>query len=198
MSDLGFRLFKARGEVIQDELDFATGKLKINGVAVESGLPVPGVIATADEINKLAGLAENAGITLLQEVLFTADGAGTYTGTIALPAGARIIDIGVEGVALWDSATSASMIVGDDADADGFFTATDLKATDLLVGEINNIEHPGGKAGAYIAGEQRVLRSSAARNIIGVITADGAGSAGRTRMYVFYAVPAVVANAAKT
>ncbi|MBW2645099.1 MAG: hypothetical protein JRE23_02770 [Deltaproteobacteria bacterium] len=127
--------------------------------------------------------------TVTAEVLFTEAGAGTYTGTIALPAGSRIIDIGVDGQALWTAGTSASMIVGDDSDPDGFFTATNLKATDLLAGEINNIEHPGGKAGAYIASEQRKLYSAAARNIIGVATSVGAGTAGRTRMYVVYATP---------
>ena len=131
--------------------------------------------------------------TVTAEVLFTEAGAGTYTGTIALPAGSRIIDIGVDGQALWTAATSASMIVGDDDDDDGFFTATNLKATDLLAGEINNIEHPGGKAGAYIASEQRVLYSADARNIIGKVTSVGAGTAGRTRMYVVYATPTTVA-----
>jgi hypothetical protein len=120
-------------------------------------------------------------------------GAGTYTGTIPLPAGARIIDIGVDGQAVWTAATSASLIVGDDDEDDGFFTATNLKATDLLAGEINNIEHPGGTAGAYIVSEQRVLYSATARNVIGVVTSEGAGTAGRTRLYVVYGVVAAVA-----
>ena len=129
----------------------------------------------------------------LKEVLFTEEGAGVYTGSITLPAGSRIIDIGVEAMALWDAVTSASMVVGDAATADGFFAATDVKATDLLVGETNNIEHPGGKAGAYIASEQRVLYSVTARVITGTITSVGAGTAGRTRMYVCYATPVTTA-----
>lgn len=132
----------------------------------------------------------------LASVLFTqTSGNGTYTGTIALPAGSRIVDLGVDGQALW-TGTSASMIVGDAADDDGFFVATDLAATDLLAGEINNLEHPGGKAGVYIASEQRVLFSSAARSVIGKVTQVGTGTAGRTRLYVVYAV-AVTANATK-
>ena len=126
---------------------------------------------------------------LMQELYFVETGAGTYTGTMTLPAGSRIVDIGVDGRALWTAATSASMIVGDDADPDGFFVATDLKATALLAGEINNIEHPGGLAGAYIASEQRVLYSTAVRNIVAVATSVGAGTAGRTRVYVVYAAP---------
>lgn len=124
----------------------------------------------------------------LAECLFTEAGAGTYTGTIALPAGARIVDLGVDAQVLWAAATSASLIVGDDADPDGFFVATNLKATDALAGEINNLEHPGGKAGVYIASEQRVLYQATARNVIGVVTSVGAGTAGRTRLYVVYAV----------
>lgn len=133
--------------------------------------------------------------TLTQEVTFTeTSGGGTYTGTMALPAGARIIDIGCDGQALWNSAGACALIVGDGADPDGFFISTDLKAIDLLAGEINNLEHPGGKAGVYIAAEQRNLYSASARNIIAVVTqASGTGTAGRTRVYVTYSVPTAVA-----
>ena len=156
------------------------GAFKLAGVAITP---------TAAELNKSASIAATAYQTVMSEVLFTEAGAGTYTGTIALPAGSRIIDIGVDGQAVWTAGTSASIIVGDGDDPDGFFTETNLKATDLLAGEINNIEHPGGLAGAYIVSEQRKLYSAAARNIIGVATSVGAGTAGRTRMYVCYATP---------
>lgn len=136
-------------------------------------------------------------VTMTDSILFTqTTGDGTYTGTIALPAGSRIIDIGCDGQVLWNAGTSASLIVGDGADPDGFFVATNLNATDLLAGEINNLEHPGGKAGVYIALEQRLLYSAAARDIIAVVTQVGAGTAGRTRVYVTYAVAAVT-NATK-
>ena len=156
------------------------GAFKLAGVAITP---------TAAELNKSASIAATAYQTVMSEVLFTEAGAGTYTGTIALPAGSRIIDIGVDGQAVWTAETSASMIVGDASNDDGFFEATNLKATALLAGEINNIEHPGGLAGAYIVNEQRKLYSAAARNIIGVATSVGAGTAGRTRMYVCYATP---------
>lgn len=132
---------------------------------------------------------------LLQSVLFTETaGAGVYTGTMVLPAGARIIDIGCDALALWNPVTSASLKVGDGSDDDGFFVATDLMATDLLAGEINNIQHPGGKAGVFIAAEQRNLFSATARSIIAVVTTVGAsGTTGRLRVYVAYAVPTAVA-----
>jgi hypothetical protein len=74
------------------------------------------------------------------------------------------------------------------------FPQTNLKATDLLAGEINNLEHPGGLAGTYIASEQRNLYSASARSIIAVVTqASGTGTLGRTRVYVTYVVPTATA-----
>lgn len=157
------------------------------------GVPLLSVTATAAEINKLDGINPTGYVVAMEEVTFTqTSGDGTYTGTIALPAGSQILDVAVHGIALWDG-TSASLVVGDGASANGFFLATDLKATALLAGEVNDIEHPGGLAGAYIASEQRVLYSSAARNVIGVITQVGTGTLGRTRLVVHYANPTAVA-----
>lgn len=151
------------------------------------GLSIDGAsVHTFDENGLVGGVR-------LAEVTFTqTSGAGDYTGTIALPAGSRILDIGVDGQALWDG-TSATLIVGDDTDPDGFFLETDLTAVDLLAGEVNSIEHPGGLAGAYIASEQRVLFSAVARNVIGVISQVGTGTLGRTRLYVAYSVVSATA-----
>jgi hypothetical protein len=178
---------------------------EFTNVQIKRGLMLDEVALTATftEINQLASaglsaaelaklnIAAAASITLTQEVTFTeTSGAGTYTGTMALPAGSRIIDIGCDGQVLWNSAGACALVVGDAGAADGFFTSTDLKATDLLAGEINNLEHPGGKAGTYIASEQRNLYSATARDIIAVVTqASGTGTAGRTRVYVTYAIP---------
>lgn len=151
--------------------------------AGKMGIAVAGVEVGELNAQGLAGGVKHA------EVLFTETGAGTYTGTIELPAGSRIIDIGVDGIAVWNSAGACAIVVGDGASANGFFTSTNLKATDLEAGEINNLEHPGGKAGTYIASEQRVLYSASARDVIGVVTAaSGSGTLGRTRLYVVYAV----------
>lgn len=125
--------------------------------------------------------------------VFQAAGAHVWTATLPLPAGSIIHDIGLIGVALWTAGTSASAIVGDDVDPDGFFTATDLKATDLLAGETNNIEHPGGKAGAYIASEQRLIYQATERNIVGVVTQVGTSNVGTTVMYVMYSTPQLFA-----
>lgn len=131
-----------------------------------------------------------------QELTFTeTTGAGTYTGNVAVPAGATLLDIIVNGVALWDTATSATLIVGDGTDPDGYYTGVNLKATDLLAGESISFALAGGKAGAYIANSQVSPRyAAAARTISAVVTTVGAsGSAGRTRMVVIYCDPGDVA-----
>jgi hypothetical protein len=124
------------------------------------------------------------------EVTFTEDGAGTYTGSVNVPAGAILIDIIVNGVALWAAGSSATMSVGDAANDDGYYTAVNLKATDLLAGESISFALAGGKAGAYIANSQVSPRYSAsARVISGIVTSVGAGTTGRTRMCVIFTLP---------
>lgn len=143
-------------------------------------------------ISYLNGQAMPAGGGVVQAVerTFAENGAGTYTASVEVPAGATLHDIIVNGVALWAAVTSAVMKVGDAADDDGYYTAVNLKATDLLAGESISFALAGGKAGAYIANSQVSPRYSAtARTISGVITSIGAGTAGRTRMQVVYSTP---------
>ncbi|MCC6271415.1 MAG: hypothetical protein IT190_09065 [Microbacteriaceae bacterium] len=145
------------------------------------------ISATAAELNQLDGVAP----VVAAEVTFTETaGAGTYTGSVALPAGATLLDIIVSGVALWDNAGACTLIVGDEGNDDGYYTGVNLKATDLLAGESLSFALAGGKAGAYIANSQVSPRYSAtARTISGIITtASTGGGAGRTRMTVVYTV----------
>jgi hypothetical protein len=133
-----------------------------------------------------------------EEVTYTETGAGTYTGSVDVPAGATILNVIVNGVALWTAGTTALMDVGDAADPNGYYAAVDLKATDLLAGESIAFESAGGKAGAYIANSQVSPRYSAtARVISGVVVSVGAGTAGRTRMSVLYTMPATTVTATK-
>lgn len=134
-----------------------------------------------------------------EEILLTETAAaGVYTGEVAMPAGATLVDVIVNGVALWAATTSATLIVGDGDDPDGFFTGVNLKATDLLAGESLSLALAGGKAGAYIANSQVSPRYSAtAREVIAEVTTVGAaGATGRTRVVVVYTLPRVV-NAVK-
>lgn len=123
------------------------------------------------------------------EVSFTeTSGSGVYTGSVTVPAGASILDVLVNGVALWDNAGTATLKVGDVADDDGYFTGVNLKTTDLLAGESLSFALAGGKAGAYIANSQVSPRYSAtARVVSGIITTSSTGgTAGRTRMTVIW------------
>ena len=173
------------------ELDIESGgSLKMAGTALTP---------TAAEFNRLAGLGGTP--IFCKEVAFTETaGAGTYTGSVAIPAGATILDIIVNGVALWDNAGTATMKVGDATDDDGYFTAINLKATDLLAGESLSFESAGGKAGAYIANSQVSPRySDSARTISGIVTtASTGGTAGRTRMTVVWSMPVAADISAAT
>ena len=123
------------------------------------------------------------------------NGAGTYTADFKLPPNATLIDIIVEAEALWTAATSAVIDVGDTNDPDGYFSAVNLKATDLLAGEsisLGSTQVNGGDGAAYvIVGTSTHLNrrfSADARTITAVVTSVGAGTAGRTRVTVVYAV----------
>lgn len=141
-------------------------------------------------------LAAKARRIMTAELTFTETaGAGTYTGEVAIPAGAWLLDIMVQNVALWTAATSASLEVGDATDPDGFYTAVDLKATDLLAGETLSFAKAGGVEGAYITATHVLGRYSAAARVItaSVVTVGGSGTAGRTRVLVQYLDPGDVA-----
>lgn len=149
-----------------------------------------GLTATVAELNRLASIGGTP--VRSAEVTFTeTTGAGVYTGSVTIPAGATILDIIINGVALWTATTSATLKVGDVADDDGFYTAVDLKATDLLAGESLSFALAGGKAGAYIANSQVSPRYSASSRVIsGIVTTVGAaGNAGRSRMTVIWSLP---------
>lgn len=131
------------------------------------------------------------GGVVAKEVTFTETaGSGTYTGSVTVPAGATLLDIIVNGVALWTNAGACTMKVGDAGTDNGYYTGIDLKATDLLAGESLSFALAGGKVGAYIANSQVSPRYSAtARVISGIITtASTGGGAGRTRMTVLYSL----------
>lgn len=144
-----------------------------------------------------AGFNPVAGIHAEMVTFTETSGAGTYTGAVSLPAGATLLDIIIDGVALWGASSSAALIVGDDSDSDGFYASTNLKATDLLAGESLSFAQSGGKAGAYQTGtgtHWASRYSASARTITGTVTTVGTGgTTGRTRMTVVYCLPRVKA-----
>jgi len=134
------------------------------------------------------------------EVTFTqTSAAGTYTGSVSVPAGSTIIDIQVRSTVLWNAGTSSTMKVGD-TDDDGWYTGIDLQATDLVVGEVIRFGSTGGKEGVYIVvatGAQNASYSASARLVTGIITTVGTGTAGRTRMLVLFTSPPTTTAATK-
>lgn len=141
------------------------------------------------------------GLLITKVVAFTENATSTtHTGTIAIPAGAWLHGVRVVNQALWGGGT-ATMKVGDTADDDGYFIGVDLKATDLLVGEVLDTHSStlwGGKEGAYLvaASGRRGPTSTnfgeyyaAGSNITGIITVGTpAVTTGRTFMLVTYSV----------
>lgn len=138
---------------------------------------------------------------LAESLYFVENGAGTYTGDVVIPEGATLIDIIVTGIALWGAATSASLVVGDTTTPNGYFVATNLKATDLLAGESLSFGLPGGLYGADIApndataatlilgqaGQVKRRVTTAERTMRATVTSVGAGTTGRTRVTFVYA-----------
>ena len=141
------------------------------------------------------GASEAQGLVQAREVYFVETASETHTGAIAVPAGAWITDIIVQAEALWTAATSASLEVGDGDDPDGFYTAVDLKATDLIVSggkQTISFATTGGVEGAYLVGSATHwtgLYNASARTITATIAKVGSGTAGRTRMIVVYVTP---------
>jgi hypothetical protein len=171
------------------------GKYKVNDGVDRTVFDEAGYLYQRDTKVTATGAQLNA--CKMETVLFTEAGAGTYNGTVALPAGSIIVDIIIHGAVLWAAATSAVMKVGDAVDDDGFFTGVNLKATDLLAGESISFAHAGGKQGADVdvtAAGAHVRRRwlATARNIIGSVTSVGAGTAGRTYMTVIYTTPTLI------
>lgn len=154
----------------------------------------------------ITGLSGAGNVVTLSSLLTEAAAATSYTSTFTIPAGAVVHNIRVIAQALWNG-TSAVLKVGDTADDDGFFTGVDLKATDLLVGEVLSMEDGdlwGGKNGAYLVaatGQRGPVATNfgqyyAAGSLIKAIVTPGAadGTLGRTLVEVEYSIPTNVAQ----
>lgn len=182
------------GAVVATGVVSSTGALTISGLADGAKYWLYAQVASDDRV--VAATAEPASTTgteikSFELTLTETTGAGTYTASGDVPAGATLQDIIVTAPALWTATTSAVLIVGDATDPDGFYTAVDLKADDLLAGESLSFAKAGGQEGAYITATHVLSRYSAAvRTISAVVTTVGAaGSAGRTRVTVIYSAP---------
>lgn len=139
------------------------------------------------------------GLVLVRQVAFVENATSTiHTGTVVIPAGSTLLDIIVTPQVLWTGGTVA-FTCGDANSANGWFTSTNLKATDLILGErlqASNANNWGGVNGAYLTTAGRFGQQSAnmiggycpnAYSVIGVVTVTTpATTAGRTFMSVLY------------
>jgi len=140
---------------------------------------------------------------VIQGVKFIEDSSATsYTATVEIAAGTLVHDIGFTTTVLWNG-TSASLDIGDDDDPNGWFAAVNVKATDLVVGEVLSAADDGtwgGKNGVYLTAAGRRGRITAgvdsgwyygaASEVIFLVTPGAAdGTAGRSFGWVKYSIP---------
>ena len=121
-----------------------------------------------------------------------AGAAGVYSISTVIPAGSYIIDVQVHADTLWNNGTSATLIVGDSDDPNGFYAAVNAKATDLIANEVLSLYHLGGKGGAYVTDDNGIMTqySSSARTVSAEMTTVGTvATAGVTRIIVIWAKP---------
>lgn len=167
------------------------------------------VTATPIELNKTDGLNASAYLPVTDGCVFQANATNTtYTCTVEVPAGSILENIQVVTTVLWTDGSAATMVVGDDDAADGWFTTTDVEATDLVLGEVLSInaeETWGGNNGAYLVAATGVRGQAvaaysgtyvvAAAEVIGVITVTAPDSAvGTTIMVVTYTTPTLTSS----
>ena len=136
----------------------------------------------------------------VMEGLFVEDATSlTHTLTFNIPKNSTLLDILVIPQVLWTATTSATFKCGDANSANGWFLNTDLKATDLVLGErfqASGDNNWGGLNGAYLTTAGRFGQQSTdviggfcpnAYALKGVVTVVGpATTVGRTRMIVIY------------
>jgi len=187
----------------------ADGKVASSGSVVE-GIAQETTTANGDIFEVLTGRDTENGTVITRIVPMIENATNTiHTATVPLPAGSVLLNIQAVNTVLW-TAASASLVIGDDDDPNGFLEATDCKATDLLVGEvfdISNAENWAGNNGAYlvaatgrkgsVASGNSGIYYGTANNIIAVMTVGTpATTAGRTFIAVTYTVPVSIAAVA--
>src|SRR3990167_6418961 len=99
------------------------------GLALGAGAGTA-VTSTAAELNLLDG-ATAPPVQVAERTFTETANSGTYTATVVIPAGATVLDVIWRNTAVWTAATSASLLVGDDDDANGYIEATDVKAAPI-------------------------------------------------------------------
>jgi hypothetical protein len=155
------------------------------------------ISSTAAELNLLDG-ATAPPVQVAERTFTETAGTGVYTATVAIPAGATVLDVIWRNTVVWNAGTSASLVVGDDDDANGY-----IEATDVLTAPIADVNGAGAgistrlslgaTVGAYKGGGGRFCAT--AKTITATVTtvSAAAGTTGRSRLLVEYALPSVAA-----
>jgi hypothetical protein len=190
-----FRAFVGTDVVLDVQVKDDADVPKFTWLSIE---PMPATTAANPVITGDGG----SGVIFSKTVLFTENATSTvHTGTVAIPAGATLLDIIVVPQVLWTATGTVNFTCGDANSANGWFTNTNLKATDLILGERLQASNPnnwGGVMGTYLTTAGRFGQQSAnmiggycptAYSVIGVVTVGTpATTAGRTRMQVLWTV----------
>ncbi|MGD0248347.1 MAG: hypothetical protein ABSB75_04765, partial [Candidatus Limnocylindrales bacterium] len=96
-----------------------TGPFNTNALDVLS-LKIAGVSATTSVATQTVQVEERTFVE--------SKNSGTYTATVVVPIGATVLDVIWRNTALWTASVSASLVVGDNDDANGYIEATNLKS----------------------------------------------------------------------
>ncbi len=115
------------------------------------------VVASGGTISIEAGGSLTGNIVALQAAFVEDATTLTHTATFPSPAGATLLDIYAVPQVLWTD-SSAALTIGDANSATGWFTSTNLAATDLILGErlqasqavATDGSYGGTKEGAYV------------------------------------------------
>jgi hypothetical protein len=176
------------------------------GTAVAGKIAVLGASRDLDYLDvaalKVAGVSATSTVAqqtvqVVERTFAETSGTGTYTATVVVPAGATVTDVIWRNTVVWGNAGSASVVVGDDDDANGYIEATDIKAAPIA--DVNGAGAGlssrlslGATIGAYKGGAGKYC---AAQKTITATVTTGVGTAatGRSRLIVVYAVPTTAA-----
>jgi len=153
------------------------------------------ISATAVELNKTDGIPATAYLQAVETRDFTeSTGAGAYTATVTIPAGAVVFDVIWFNDALWSATTSADLDVGDADDPNGYFAAVDVKAAPIAaVNGAGGISSKLADVGSGAFGGLTRYYPSGGTITATVTTVGAAGATGVSRLWVLFATPTSVA-----
>jgi len=151
------------------------------------------------ELSKLDNTPNNTGIQLIESRSFTETAvSGTYVATVVIPANAIVLDVIFKNSVVWNNSGTATLNVGDTEDADGYIVNVDVKTAP--VADVNGAGGISSRAkdtgtGAYKGLFKKYTVSGPVTATI--VTTGATGTAGRSSLYVIYAMNQTVVNATK-